>query len=104
MAMGVGGAVTALAHRLRPVPGRRGGRPGHREAGRGAVGGGPAPPQLASTSEEVGDRLAGREDLTLFAPEEGGGVEAFAIGSLVSATVREGPVLGALTVEHAGGD
>jgi len=114
------------------------------EAGRGAVGAGPAPPPLMATPEEVGDWLAGREDLTLFAPDEvaalpgaleagerlrgvglgtrdgvggllavtdrrllflrkGGGVDAFAIGSLLSATVREGTVLGTLTVEHAGG-
>lgn len=112
-----------------------------RGAGGGTVDAGPP---LAAAPEDVGDWLAAREDLTLFAPDEvaalpgaleagervtgvglgtrdgvggllavtdrrllflrkGGGVDAFAIGSLVSATVREGPVLGTLTVEHAGG-
>ncbi len=112
--------------------------------GRGGATVDAAPPPLAAAPEDVGDRLAAREDLTLFAPDEvaalpgaleagervtgvglgtrdgvggllavtdrrllflrkGGGVEAFAIGSLVSATVREGPVLGTLTVEHAEG-
>jgi hypothetical protein len=41
-----------------------------REAGRGAVGAGPAPPPPAAGPEEVGRWLAGREDLALFAPEE----------------------------------
>ena len=55
------------------------------------------------TRDGVGGLLAVTDRRILFL-RKAGGVDAFVLGSIVSATVREGPVLGALTVEHAGGE
>jgi hypothetical protein len=42
-------------------------------------------------------------DRRLLFLRKGGGVDAVPLGSLASAAVREGTVLGTLVVEHAGG-